>query len=266
MQISSFQNRITVHIRHVMVLLLITIFLVCFKTTGYTFDKSLILYLPFEEGEGDIAHDISGNENHGNINKTEWVKEGRYDSALEFTGASDSYVRIKQSKSLIPKDQVTLEAWVFPTKVEGNNNIISNTEGSGHNIRFEGGLLKAYIHIEGDYATPTGGPAIEPNKWYHTAVTFDGKVAKLYLDGELIGEAERSGTITESTQDIFVGSETDGNEPNPTYMFFGIIDEVRIYNKARTPDEIKEGMEKLTALVTPKGKLTTSWATIKSDL
>jgi len=226
-----------------MLLLFVTIFLLCFKTAGHTFYKGLALYLSFEEGEGDIAHDISGNENHGDINKTEWVKEGKYDAALEFTGAPDSYVRIKQAKSLIPKDQVTLEAWVFPTKVEGNNNIICNTEGSGHNIRFESGLLKAYIHIEGDYATPTGGPVIKPNKWYHTAVTFDGKVARLYLDGDIIGEAERKGTITESTEDIFVGSETDGNQPNPTYMFFGIIDEVRIWLVARTQDEIKKGME-----------------------
>ncbi|HIE28067.1 TPA: hypothetical protein EYP66_12345 [Candidatus Poribacteria bacterium] len=71
------------------------------------------LYLSFEEGKGNIAHDISGNENRGDINKTVWVKEGKYDSALEFTGAPDSYVRIKRAKSLIPKDRVTLEAWVF---------------------------------------------------------------------------------------------------------------------------------------------------------
>ena len=260
MQISYF-NRVAVYIRYAM--LLVTIFLLCAKTTGDAFDKSLVLYLPFEEGKGDIAYDISGYENHGDINKTVWVKEGKYDSALEFTGASDSYVRIKKEKSLIPKDQITLEAWFFPTKVEGNNNIICNTEGSGHNIRLENGVLKAYIHIAGDYATPTGGPVITPNKWYHTAVTFDGKVARLYLDGDIINEVERKGTITESTQDIFVGSETDGNQPNPTYMFFGIIDEVRIYNKARTPDEIKEGMEKLMK-VTFKGNLTTSWGSLKN--
>ena len=252
-------------IRFVMILLFATIFLLCFKTAGHTFDKELVLYLPFEEGEGDIAHDISGNENHGDINKTEWVKEGKYDSALEFTGTVDSYVRIKRSKSVTPKEQVTLEAWVFPTKVEGNNNIICDTEGAGNNIRFENGKLIAYIHIAGDYATPTGGDIIAPNKWYHTAVTFDGKVAKLYLDGVLIGEAERKGAITESTQDIFVGSETDGNQPNLTYMFFGIIDEVRIWHVARSPDEIKEGMEKLLT-VTPKGNLTISWGNLKQQL
>lgn len=265
MKNSSFFNHVAVCIRSVMWLLFATIFLLCFQNAGHAFDKSLVLYLPFEEGKGDIAHDISGNENHGDINKTEWVKEGKYDSALNFTGAPDSYVRIKRSKSLIPKDQITLEAWVFPTKVEGNNNIICNTESAGHNMRFEGGKLIAYIHVAGGYATPTGGPIITPNKWYHTAVTFDGKTAKLYLDGELIGEVDRKGEITESTQDIFVGSETDGNQPNPTYNFFGIIDEVRIWHVARTQDEIKEGMEKLLP-VTPKGNLTTSWGNLKQQI
>ena len=261
MKVLSFSN-VAVYIRSIMVFLFATVLLLCSKTAGHTFDESLVLYLPFDEGQGDIAHDISGNENHGDINQTEWIEEGKFDSALEFTGAPDSYVRIKQSESLIPKDQVTLEAWAFPTKVAGNNNIICNTEGAGHNIRFENGKLKSYIHVAGDYATPTGGPTITPNEWYHTAVTFDGKVAKLYLDGELIGEAERDGSVTESTQDIFVGSETDGNEPNATYAFFGIIDEVRIWRVARTQDEIREGMEKLLP-VTPRGNLTTSWGNIK---
>ena len=261
MQLSSF-NRAAVCIRYIMLFLSAMFFLFGFKTAGHTFDKSLVLYLPFEEGKGNTAHDISGNENHGDINETVWVKEGKYDSALEFTGAPDSYIRIKRSKSLTPKDQVTLEAWVFPTQVDGNKNIICNTEGAGHNIRFENGQLKAYIHIAGDYATPTGGPAIAAKKWYHTAVTFDGKTAKLYLNGEMIGEAERKGEITESTQDIFVGSETDGNQPNQTYNFFGIIDEVRIWHVARTADEIEEGMEKLLP-VTPKGNVATSWGNLK---
>ena len=261
MQVSSL-NLIARYVRLVIRLLFATFFLLCWQTAGYTLEKGLVLYLPFDEGAGKVAHDISGNENHGDINNTKWVK-GKYDSALEFSGAVDSYVRIKKSNSLIPKDQVTLEAWVFPTQVAGNNNIISNTEGSGHTMRFENAQLKAYIHIAGAYATPVGGPVIKPNELYHTATTFDGKVARLYLNGELVGEAERKGVITESTQDIFVGSETDANQPNVTYMFFGLIDEVRIWHVARTADEIKMGMEKLNLPVNPKGNLTTSWGKIK---
>ena len=43
-------------IRFVMILLFATICLLCFKTTGHAFDKDLVLYLPFEEGEGDIGN------------------------------------------------------------------------------------------------------------------------------------------------------------------------------------------------------------------
>lgn len=238
------------------------IFLFCFGSTVFAFEKGLVLYLKFDENEGDIAHDVSGNGNDGKINKTQWVKEGKFDSALMFTGELDSYVRINKSKSLVPENQVTLEAWVFPTKVAGNNSIISNTEAAGHTIRFENNKLIAYINVGGAYATPTGGPDIIPEKWYHTAVTFDGKVAKLYLDGQLIGEAERSGKITESSQDIFVGSETDANQPNQTYAFFGIIDEVRIWQVARTKDEIVRGMEKPLS-VTPEKHTAICWGDIK---
>jgi len=85
-------------------------------------------------------------------------------------------------------------------------------------MRFEGAQLKAYIHISGVYATPVGGANIKLNEWYHTAATFNGQVAQVYLSGEIVGEVDRRGAITESTQDIFVGSETDGNQPNVTYI------------------------------------------------
>lgn len=240
-----------------------TLFILLFcVTNAYSFEKGLVLYLKFDEGKGDIAYDISGKENHGNINKTVWVKEGKFASALSFKGDIESYVRIKKSESLVPDNQVTLEAWVFPTKVEGFNNIIANTEASGHNIRFENKKLISYIHVAGAYLTPTGGPEIIPEKWYHTAVSYDGKTARLYLNGELIGEAERSGKITESSQDIFVGSETDANQPNPNYMFFGIIDEVRIWHIARTQEEIRKGMEKPLA-VKLKKTMSLCWGEIK---
>ena len=228
------------------------------------FEKGLVLYLRFDENDGGIAYDISGNGNDGNINKAQWVKEGKFDSALMFDGGPESYVRIKNSKSLVPQNQVTLEAWVYPTKVAGNNNIISNTEAAGHNIRFENSKLISYIHVDGAYVTPTGGPNITPEKWYHTAVAYDGKVSRLYLDGQLIAEAERAGKITESVQDIFVASETDANQPNPTYAFFGIIDEVRIWHVARTNEEILRGMEK-PLMVSPRGLMAICWGDIKGN-
>lgn len=53
-----------------------------------------------------------------------------------------------------------------------------------------------------------------------------------------------------------------GNNPNPGYMFFGIIDEVRVWSIARTQKQIVEGMEKLLP-VDPRGSLATSWGSIK---
>jgi hypothetical protein len=255
-------RRTLLSFRRNIIILSATFLLLFFGAVGHAFENGLVLYYRFDEAKGDTAYDLSGNNNNGNINKTEWINGGKFGSALMFNGNVDNYVRIKNSKSLIPENQVTLEAWVYPTKVAGFNNIISNTEAAGHNIRFENNKLISYIHIAGGYAIPTGGPDIVPEKWYHTAVTYDGKVAKLYLDGQLIGEAPRDGKITESTQDIFIGSETDANQPNVAYAFFGIIDEVRIWHIARTPEAILRGMEK-PLMVSPNDHLTTCWGEIK---
>jgi hypothetical protein len=221
-------RRTLLSFRRNIIILSATFLLLFFGAVGHAFENGLVLYYRFDEAKGDTAYDLSGNNNNGNINKTEWINGGKFGSALMFNGNVDNYVRIKNSKSLIPENQVTLEAWVYPTKVAGFNNIISNTEAAGHNIRFENNKL----------------------------------VAKLYLDGQLIGEAPRDGKITESTQDIFIGSETDANQPNVAYAFFGIIDEVRIWHIARTPEAILRGMEK-PLMVSPNDHLTTCWGEIK---
>lgn len=99
---------------------------------------------------------------------------------------------------------------------------------------------------------------IELNKWFHFAFTYDGKTARTYIDGVEKAKTQVQGKIKDG------GILYIGQYPQDGYQFIGLLDEVAIFNVARTEDELVESMKKGVALaVEASGKLTTTWGNIK---
>ena len=98
---------------------IITGLVLCFGTIVAAQDPSLILYLPFDEGEGKIVEDFSGKGNNGGIiNELEWV-EGIEGTALSFEPGAGinvgaGFVAVPDSNTLSPLDEITVSAWVYP--------------------------------------------------------------------------------------------------------------------------------------------------------
>ncbi|KPV63678.1 MAG: hypothetical protein AOA66_0700 [Candidatus Bathyarchaeota archaeon BA2] len=72
-------------------------------------------------------------------------------------------------------------------------------------------------------------------KWYHVAGTFDGKIMNIYMNGQFEKSKRHSYTIPSLTTSVLIG-----NNPKNNRQFDGIIDEVRIYNRALSEDEITD--------------------------
>jgi len=76
------------------------------------------------------------------------------------------------------------------------------------------------------------------NKWYHTVATWDGNYPKLYVNGKLEATGgQYIGPLNSSSFKYYIGVWT--NESDWRYFFNGLIDEVRIYNYARSAEQIK---------------------------
>ena len=107
---------------------------------------------------------------------------------------------------------------------------------------------------------------IEKGRWYHQAITFDGRSRRAYLDGELKAEREGRGKITygHPTPTAVIGSASAEVQRE---LFNGDVDEVAIFNVALSEEDINKvienGLNDLLA-VDPRGKVTTTWAAIKS--
>jgi len=101
-----------------------------------------------------------------------------------------------------------------------------------------------WVHTsDTDACSQCGAFPIGPGDWHHVVGTYDGTQLQLYVDGVAVGSPRpHTGTILPMPKGGFVaiGSE-DGrrtNDPNEPRYFKGSIDEVGIYRRALTPDEV----------------------------
>jgi hypothetical protein len=84
------------------------------------------------------------------------------------------------------------------------------------------------------------GPRADPvNRWSHLALTYDGARLRLFLDGTQVSSRTATGTIRMTTDPLWIG----GNHPYGEY-FRGVIDEVRVYDRALSPAEVRAEMSR----------------------
>ncbi len=152
-----------------------------------------------------------------------------------------TYARFAQTPSLNPANKpLTIEAWFTATKPDG---VIAARGGpsEGFSIHLNGGKPEFTIRSGSAASSATGNrPVI--GGWHHIAgVLGEDKTMQLYIDGELAATAKAAGLIEKDpAQGLEVGDDLGGtvSTNKSTTGFTGIIDEVRLYFLAATPERI----------------------------
>jgi hypothetical protein len=193
----------------------------------------------FNEGTGTTVADSSGNGNNGRISGATWTNSGKYGSALVFNGTS-ALVTVSNSTTLQLNAAMTLEAWVNPAAgtnafrdviYKGNDNYYLEATSPTAGEPAGGGTF-------GSTDVPIyGTAALAVNTWSHLAVTYDGGFLRLYVNGNEVANRIQPGAIATSTNALQIGGDTLYSQ-----YFKGLIDEVRIYNRALSAAEIQTDM------------------------
>jgi len=223
-----------------------------FPSRSFAQTAGLVAAYSFNEGTGTTVTDLSGNNLTGTIVGAKWTTSGKYGSALSFNGTSN-YVDLGNPALLKLTGSMTLEAWV---QAAGNppddGQIIAKSDGAG------GWQFKTSPDTGpetfGVAVSASGGASAQRysttvrtlNTWYHVAGVYNSATGTLdvYVNGVLSSGTLR-GTIPAAQFDqavnVNIGRRTGG------YFFNGLIDEVRIYNRALSQAEIQ------TDMITPIG-------------
>jgi len=208
-------------------------------------ERGLVGYWKFDDGRGDLARDSSGNDYHGEIWGGEWVR-GKFGTALRLNG-EDSYVVIPQLGGIDGSNELTVEVWVYWEDTGRYPNIITGGRWApggfllfvrDRNCMFRLGKPTK----EGDQWGEVGAVLLRGfslKRWYHLAAVFKRPTLTTYVDGKRVSTAKWDFPVGYSG-DLIIGKWGK-------VCHRGLIDEVRIYNRALSEEEIRSEYEREVA-------------------
>ena len=237
-------------------------------------DSDIIALWTFDKGGGKDAIDITGNGHDGTYDLGASVGAGKVGSGALIDGKKGQVITVKDDPALNVTKQLSIVTWVKWNK----GGVVHGELRQWPMIVNKVPINAAYLmFLDTGDATNSAKPSIafrmkgpgtvyskvtvKDDTWYHSAGTYDGKSIKIYIDGEFSNELPASGDIATTADVLTIGADKGavGNR------FDGIIDEVGIFNRALTADEVKQtldGFDRMLA-VKPIGKLAITWGALK---
>ena len=208
-----------------------------------------IAHYRLDEGAGVRVFDESGEGNHGTttnmvVDNTNWVN-GKFGKALDFDG-SDDYVALG-ARVASTADPLTIAGWIYADDLSAASivygmGIARSTTGDNTGDWMFGVDDGGSVHFANwrssgadvDGLSYTADGVIAEDRWYHVAAQWDGSSNKLYVNG-----VEVSFTGTESTGSSWGTGHAIGRSWTTTaFHWNGMLDDIRIYNYARSSTEI----------------------------
>lgn len=234
---------------------LLTLFFVCTVTGTATEvwsdpDESLILYLSFDELNGRTVNDHSQYKNNGELVGKPKLVEGKFGKALKFNGRND-WVEIPHDDSLTVDKSVTVMAWIKTPRHGGPNGALwQSIVAKGNDPRsysFYTDMESGGVHLSISYFV--GGHShrnIALNRWQHVAAQVDNEIHRYWINGKLTAVYRSNAPLPgkADTASVRVGNSHDVKPAVAADRHFrGLIDELRIWNRALSQDEITREMQ-----------------------
>jgi len=225
-------------------LIILTIFLSFNFTIAQNFnlEKGLVAYYPFNGN----ANDESENNNHGKVYGAELTSDrfGNKNQAYFFDGRSD-WIEVKSHPSIEPKDEITIVAWFQPHSVKTEWNMVITkryyNRNPWHSYKISssakrGNKWGSSFNLLNGWCAIAQKDVPKMNEWTQFICTYDGKEMKLYVDGKLDGVFDCNYKLEYSNMPLRIGTDTN----TPGNKFHGIIDDIRIYNRALNECEVAQ--------------------------
>ncbi|MBN1506234.1 MAG: tetratricopeptide repeat protein [Sedimentisphaerales bacterium] len=204
----------------------------------------LVAWWKLDETSGDKAADSSGNGHAANVQgNARWQPAGgKVGGAIALDGDGDCLEVVDESAFDFTSG-VTVAAWIKPTvwskpwqaivtKGEGAWRIQRNNEATTLEFACTG------LEVPGgnEYGSLFGTRAVTGGEWHHVAGAYDGRKMYLYVDGTLDASQEAKGAIGTDDEPVLIGE----NAAMRDRFFYGLIDDVRVYNFGLTEAQVRQ--------------------------
>ncbi len=227
-----------------------------------------VLTLPFEQSDVATAmhtRDYSGHGNNGIVHGATWNAAGGYDGwgAFAFDG-TDDYIDLGLDQSLQVQNEITLTAWIKAPPIPDDElwaivNSQDDWTGSGASIILDGRESpdgqpspRRHIHFQigdGSWHTTNSDTVVPENEWVHVVATRRaGEPARIYYNGIL----QPSTSVPWSGSIQYTSNWSVGQQNNQGRNFKGLIDEVQIFNRALSAEQIVALYQNRTYRIVPQ--------------
>lgn len=209
--------------------------------------QGLVLHYGFDQepAANGVITDKSSLHNDGRVSGAKWIAAGKQGGAMEFAAAK-AFITIANHGSLNPK-MLTLAVWFKTAKSDMvTRQLIDKRAQRGYALSIAGD--PKYPKSSGHLAFTINGyhllseNVLTDGAWHHGVAVFDGKEMNLYVDGVLQKTTTPcSENIAANLDDLTIGmNKTNSKEQEREQRSFdGALDEIMIFNRALTSDEIK---------------------------
>ena len=193
----------------------------------------LVAAYSFNEGTGTLAADASPQRNSGTLSGATWTAGGKNGGALSFDGVND-WVTVPDASSLDLTNAMTLEAWVRPRTGVDWRTILLKENVTSHAYALYASTDNGNRPDVEATAAALWGPSVLPNNtWSHLAATYGGGTIRLYVNGTQVATRTASTLMPNTSGALRIGGNSVWGE-----YFHGLIDDVRVYNRALTAVEV----------------------------
>ncbi len=220
--------------------------------------QGLVFLVTFEEGNGDVVKDLSGFNNDGEVvGKAEWVT-GKYGGGFHFNGSTNITVPNAEPLSELTHP-MSAGAWVNPDSLSGNTNIVEMDGNAGWKLGFLGGANVVWTTYHVLDFTSSGTVSLD--EWTHVAATWDGSEAIIYINGEPPEPSISGGGVIDVSNEpsLDIGYRRTSNSS----YFIGAMDDVFVFDRVLSQDEIEGLMSGFYMAVEPENKLATTWGSLR---
>ncbi len=247
----------------VFVLLVLSYPSVALDTTG------LILYMDFEEGQGNTANDLSGKGNDGTLMGNAIWSNGHSGGGLQLLETGD-FVEVPDSPSLDVEDGLTLAIWANVEALPDGSCALFmkptaymlHTTTGGAGVKVDPLIFVDGVY--GDWPTPVNVTATL-GEWHHYAATYDNGKYAIYVDGVYVDGYDRAVAGNIDTDDNPLAIGRDNRDCCNQRSSPSIIDEAMVWSRALSEAEVQEIVEGRFTSVESASKLSTCWGSIKNS-
>ena len=254
-------------------LCLLVLSAICIFAVAFAYaieEEDILVYYSFDSLNGKRFIDDSGNGNDAELVGKGSLVDGAFKKAVHLRGGS--LVQMEANDFIVPTGEtgeITIEAWFYLNEHVAYDGIVSIEAVAGGCCEYRTMVNPNFNPFwdAGHHADKSlGNFTFELDEWYHYVLVADGKDGKIYVNGEFIGEQPENFALPAYKEAaIYIGA---GESPGTHPVEDAIIDEVVIYAKALTEEEIQDSMElsvPVVLAVEAREKLAVTWGELKTD-